>query len=310
MITMRLVDQNFPRVVFISIAFLVLSSSSQAQQGSTQTPPTSAEQQQELLDFPAIRSILQSDDLDQSATKTEVKVERQRTQRQEQNRNLFNIPGNDVFWTFMSEYWIVKNAPILRFDFSKPDYGIAPAFSSFLEQMGIYEQGFKILLINSPMVPHFALPSNPRGDVLFILSVPFIRTLDLSRQEISLLLFENLLRHRQGYFQNMLMTPELEKFIGSNFEGAALDKSMIENLFKQYDKIIYEQGFQFQQQFEITRLMDQHLKNDLPVWNTYYNLIRKIDELVKSNTLYQRYNVIYPSTELQLNWLRPRQTAL
>jgi hypothetical protein len=270
--------------------------------------PSNEEKEQDLLDFEAIRSVIQSDMLTNEVEQKQVQVQQKSQARVEINKALFNVPTENDFWSFLSEYWLVKNAPVLRWDFSKPDYGIAPFFESFLEKMGYYNQGFKLLLINSPSIPHMALPSDPDGDAIFVLSVPFIRTLDLSKQEIALLLFENFLRHRQGYFRSMVLTPELTSFLGSNFQGTKLDKTQFDEAFKAYDKVIFEQGFQFQQQFEITRQMDQILKNDLQLWNVYYGMIAKIDTMVKSNTLYTKYNQIYPSTELQLNWLRPKKT--
>lgn len=306
MTTSSVASLEFLKGIIIYLLFTVVSSHAQL---APERPPSPEEREHELLDFQSIRSILESDQLQENVEHREIQVTKQQTRRIEHNKALYNVPTPQDFWSFFSEYWLVKNAPVLRWDFQKPDYGIAPAFQEFLEKMGIYEQGFKILLINSPSVPHFALPSDPRGDVIFILSVPFIRTLDLSKQEISLLLFENLLRHRQNYFQNMAKLPELEALLGSNFQGGSLNMEVLNKLSKKYDNIIFDSGFQFQQQFEVTRLMDQHLKNDLQLWNVYYNMIRKIDELVKRNTLYQRYNIIYPSTELQLNWLRPRQSS-
>jgi len=44
------------------------------------------------------------------------------------------------------------------------------------------------------------------------------------------------------------------------------------------------------------------------MWNTYLSLLSKIDELTKNNVLYKKYSQIYPSPELQLNWLKPKST--
>ena len=74
---------------------------------------------------------------------------------------------------------------------------------------------------------------------------------------------------------------------------------------KSYDQISFIKGFNFQQQFNITKLMNNHLVSDMKLWNSYYKLLGKLDTLVKSNLMYQKYNKIYPSPELQLNWLKP-----
>lgn len=294
---------------FLSLlGWLLLSSS--VGLSAQELPPTAAEKEEALLDFQAIRGVLESDMLDGEAEQKEVQVQTQKKERLDHNKALYQLPNERDFWGFFSEYWLVKNAPVLKWDFTKPDYGIAPAFENLLEQLGILNQPFKILLLDNPSIPHFALPSNPGGEMIFLLSVPFMRSLDLSKQEISLLLLENYFRMKQGYFKKMATSEELQKLFGANFQGQKLDKSALEKLAKKYDEIIFDKGFQFQQQFEITRQMDQILKNDLKLWNTYFSLIQRIDGLVKSNLLYQRYNQIYPSTELQLNWLRPKQSVL
>ena len=52
----------------------------------------------------------------------------------------------------MNEMWIAKNAPILKWDFQHPNYGLGEYFQTFLEQMGFFEVKFRILPINSPEV--------------------------------------------------------------------------------------------------------------------------------------------------------------
>ena len=88
------------------------------------------------------------------------------------------------------------------------------------------------------------------------------------------------------------------------------DKKMIETHLKKYNLVLFEKGFNFQEQFEVTKEIDVLLKNDLKIWNTYLTLLGKIDQLTKENTLYKKYNQIYPSPELQINWLKPKNTIL
>jgi len=172
--------------------------------------------------------------------------------------------------------------------------------------MGYYEVKFKILLVNTPNITHFVLPSN-RGELIFILSVPFIRTLDLSKLEISLLLFEDLQRNEIGLFKANLKSIKREKLLGSNYYSSKkIDIKVFEKTLKQYDEIIFDKGFNFQQQFEVTKRMGDLLRSNLKLWSTYFQMIKKIDDLVKSNLLYSKYNKIYPSPELQLNWLSPK----
>ena len=75
-------------------------------------------------------------------------------------------------------------------------------FESFLEKMGFLRKKFKILILDTPLVTHFSLPAN-KNHSLFLLSLPFMRTLDLTKQEISVLLFEDFIWLKKGYFSRL-----------------------------------------------------------------------------------------------------------
>ena len=79
---------------------------------------------------------------------------------------------------------------------------------------------------------------------------------------------------------------------------------------KYSDEKIFDKGFNFQQQYMITKQMGEILKADLKLWNSYLQMLKKIDRLVKTNLLYDRYNSIYPSPELQISWLVPPKKVL
>ncbi|MFT6069812.1 MAG: hypothetical protein ACJAT2_003120 [Bacteriovoracaceae bacterium] len=259
------------------------------------------------LNFDSIKSVLKNDFLTEEARKNRAgEIEKNEAARKKKE-GLYNAPDRSDFWTFFSEYWLVKNATILKWDFEKPDYALDDSFKYFLEKLGYYEKRFRILMVNTPNITHFALPADP-NEYVFIISVPFIRTLDLTKLEISLLLFEDMLRADNGYFVQAVSTNELRDLIGKNFYGKKVNLKTLKNLETKYDEIIFDKGFNFQQQFAITKKMDHILKTDLQLWNLYYKMLQKIDDLVKSNVLYRKYNQIYPSPELQMNWLRPKKT--
>ena len=218
----------------------------------------------------------------------------------------YNFPKANEFWPIMSEYWLVKNAPLLKWDFARPDYGLDESFQSFLETMGHYEKHFSILIMDSSSVFHFALPAND-GESIFLLSGPFIRTLNLSKLEISLILFEDYLRIKMGYFQKFVADKDLSALIGKNFFGKKIEKKFFKSILKKYDEMIFDRGFTFEQQFEVTRQMENVLKVDLKLWGIYLQLLQKLDDLTKTNLLYRNYTKIYPSPELQINWLTPKQ---
>lgn len=261
----------------------------------------------DLLDFSSIKDIIKKDGLEGELKKKEEEKRVLLDKKKLAEMKRFNVPTEDVFWNMFSELWLVKNAPVLKWDFHKPDFELEKAFISLLESHGHYEKKIKILVLDTTEVIHAALPSNDQ-EYIFLLSLPFIRTLDLSKVEISMLLFEDFLRARKGYFKNYVTSKELEAYMGSNFAGKPFDKKLIDAHLQKYNTVLFEKGFSFQDQFEVTKEMDAFLKNDLKMWNTYLTMLEKIDQLTKTNALYKKYGQIYPSPELQLNWLKPKQT--
>ena len=270
---------------------------------------SSKEGSKDLIDFSSIKDIIKKDGLEEELKKKEEVKRKLIDQKKLSDIKKYNVPTSETFWSFFSELWLVKNANILKWDFHKPDFELETSFAAFLESQGQYEKKFKILLLDSTEIAHAALPSN-NDELIFILSTPFIRTLDLSKIEISLILYEDFIRLRKGYFKNYILDKELEAYLGTNFNGKAFDKKLIENHLKKYNQVLFEKGFNFQEQFEVTKEIDVLLKNDLKIWNTYLTLLGKIDQLTKENTLYKKYNQIYPSPELQINWLKPKNTIL
>ena len=323
----------------------------------------------EPIEFDKIKDVIKKDRLKSTVTKKKKKIVQKKKERTEQKMRRYDIPSEDEFWSFFSEYWLVKNVTILKWDFKKPDYGLEVSFRRFLEDLGLFEVKYRILLVNTPDISHFALPSNNNevifilgvpfirtldlskleisillledylrfledlglfevkyrillvntpdishfalpsnnNEVIFILGVPFIRTLDLSKLEISILLLEDYLRVKEGYFKDFVSVKGTKDFIGGNFYNKDLNKKLMKEISEKYDEIIFDKGFNFQQQFKVTNKMNAMLKSNIKWWNGYFLLLNKIDNLVKTNILYQKYLKIYPSPELQIGWLKPQK---
>jgi hypothetical protein len=297
---------------FYLLVGLLLISSGMLFSNEKESPPpvgTEASGAKDLLDFSSIKDIIQKDGLEGELKKKQEEKRKYLDDKKLKEMKRSNVPTEDVFWSFFSELWLVKNATLLKWDIHKPDFELEKSFSAFLEGQGHFEKKIKILLLDSTEITHAALPSNS-NELIFILSLPFIRTLDLSKVEISLILFEDFIRMEKGYFKNYILSKELGSYLGSNFNGKTFDKKLIDSHLKKYNQILFEKGFSFQDQFEVTKSVDVLLKNDLKIWNTYLTLIGKIDNLTKTNELYKRYGQIYPSPELQLNWLKPKVPIL
>lgn len=286
-----------------TLIFALISFNLFAQTGKLQD-----EKELEIVNFNSIKKILKQDGLSESAKKKETQVKILKNEQKAIESQRYLYPSEPELWGFVSEYWLIKNAQVLSWDFDKPDYGLEKSFSSMLQNLGFYQKKFKILLLNTPSMVRAALPGN--DEVILLLSVPFIRSLDLSKMEISLLLLEDFIRYDQGYFKKAVTTEKFTKLAGTSFQGAKADVSMVEAMLKNYSDFINNKGFTFQQQFETTKKMDAYLKSSPELWNAYFRLLGKIDRFVKSNLQYKDYVRLFPSPEMQIKWLSPEDKVL
>jgi DNA-binding protein H-NS len=273
-----------------------------------QTEKLQDEKELEVVNFKSIKKVLQQDGLSESAIKKEnqVRVLKKEQGKIEAQRYLYPTEGE--LWGFITEYWLIKNAQTLVWDFDKPDYGLDKSFSSAMESLGFYQKKYKILLVNTPSMVRAALPGN--NESIFLLSVPFIRSLDLSKLEISLLLFEDFIRLEQGYFKKNVASEKFTKLAGTQFQGQKADVAMVEEMLKNYTNQVQQKGYTFQQQFEVTKKMDAYLKSNPELWNAYFRLLGKIDRFIKVNVQYKDYVRLYPSPEMQVKWLSPEEKVL
>lgn len=290
----------------IKIIFLVLLFSFH---GIAANKKSKEELRGEELEFGKIKQVLKNDFLKERADKKVKELNIIKKKRIVDNTRLFNYPREEDVWKILTEIWLVKNASKLKWDFEKPDYGLRASIERLFEQFGFLEQKFRLLLVNSPEVTHFCLPFS-RDEVIFVLSVPFIRTLDLTKREIAILLLEDLIRKNQGYFQQYVISSDLRKLLGKNFKGKTVNTTEFDKSLKNMDFFVYSKGFNFQQQYKVTTSMSTILKSNLEYWNNYLTLLQKIDRLVKTNVLYKKYTSLFPSPELQMKWILPKKKVL
>jgi hypothetical protein len=257
------------------------------------------------LNFEALKDVLKKDGLENEAKVQEKIEEVKKVEVKNIELERSNYPTSDDFWGFISEYWLVKNAVELKWDYQKPDYGLNVALANFLENVGYFKKKFKILLLDTTTVTHMGIPSD-KDEYIILISVPFIRSMDLSKLEISLLCFENILRLEMNYFKtNLALSDEDLSFLGKNFHETGIDLKKVELILNRFNEVVYKKGFSFQQQFEVTKKIDQILKGTPSLWSQYIKLLNKIDKLIRSDLLYSEYNKIYPSPEMQIQWLSP-----
>lgn len=290
-------------VLFLTLFSLNLHSLyGQMTKGIKENSKKSAEKELDLVDFNSIKDVLKHDQLEKSAEKKIEKVKKIKRKKLNASKGKYDIPSAEYFWQIASEYWLVKNATILKWNFNKPDYGIEEKIISTFKKLGIINLNFKILLLNTSEISHFYLPTAD-GELLVLLSVPFMRSLNLTRTEITLLVLENYIRSQMKLFEQKIDIKGLNRYIGGNyFKQRTVDIKPFLEVSKKYSKVVLSQGYDFQQQYAVTKKMKQYLSGESALEEAYIQLLSKIDHLVNSDTTYKYYVKLYPSPVVQRNW--------
>ncbi|MBF0365371.1 MAG: hypothetical protein HQK50_07355 [Oligoflexia bacterium] len=269
----------------------------------TPTPATALATTAETIDFKAIKGIIKNDMLEEVVEKKNEEAIIKQKDLLKKKVDTYNFPTSEEFWTLISEYWLIKNAQKLRWDFEHPDFGLNLAVRDLFESLGHYEIKVKILLADIASPTHFALPAN-KDEYIFFISLPFMRAMDLSKLEIALLILEDFHRAKAGFMQQYVYEKELDEFWGKNFYNKKFKAEVFQKMLKNYSYFIFEKGFSFQQQFETTKTISAQIRTNPNLWKSYNNLLFKIDTLIKSNPTFKEYTKIYPSPEIQLQWLK------
>mgnify|MGYP000920363799 CR=1 FL=1 len=267
------------------------------------------EKELDVVDFQHVKDVLKKDGLMQEVKRKKDEVERIQGARVAQEKARHNWPSEDDFWPIASELWLVKNASTLKWDFERPEYGVEETLAQLLRTTGHVGKRFRILALDAPSPAHFNLPWT-KQEYCLLFSVPFARTLDLSKLEIALLLLEEVLRAEEGWPRDLVRPAKLKDLVGSNFTGQKPDLTPVFEVGTALTAFLREKGYSFQQQFQLTRKMDTLLKAHPELWNAYVRLLGKIDRLVKSNPVHAGYLKLFPSPEMQLRWLAPEEKPL
>ena len=216
----------------------------------------------------------------------------------EKKKKFENQPVTEVeFWGLITHLWLVKRENRLKWDFEKVDYGVSGVFERLLDKLNITGKGFKILYLNSISIPHMGISTG--SDYILLISKPFIERLDLSKQEVSLLLLEEYLRLKMNTLMNKINAKL--NLIASNKEEKK--SALFDKYLAVLDESIFAKGFSFQDQYNLTKEVVTHLKNDPSIAGLYRRLNDKIKKLLESDQTLSSYAKIYPSPELRETWL-------
>jgi len=293
-------------VKLVVLIFFLLAAHARAQAPAKSDDRLVEEKELDVVDFQHVKDVLTKDGLMQEALRKKKDVARIQSIRAQEDRGRYDYPDAETFWPLVTQYFLVKEAPLLQWDFEHPEYGIEASLATLMKTVGMMQKRFRILALNAPLPGHLALPWTS-NEYCLLVSVPFIRAMDLSKLEISLLLLQDILRVQEGWLQEQVAPKDLAPQLGSNFFGKKPELAPFYAVAKNYREFIAEKGYSFQQQFQITKKMDALLRPHTELWNGYVRLLGKLDRAVKGNVLFKDYVKLYPSPEMQIRWLAPEE---
>ncbi|MFZ4712301.1 MAG: hypothetical protein ACOYL6_01200 [Bacteriovoracaceae bacterium] len=295
--------------LFLLLIFSLASFAQEAEVTPIPVEKTQVEKEAENINFDSLKKVLKNDLLDKEVKKKVDIVQQIKVENKEKELQRFFYPVKEDFWSFFSELWLVKNIQDLKWDFEKPDYGLNEAVMNLFRSHGFLEKRIKILIINSPHLSHLGLPANG-NESIYLISLPFIRSMDLSKQEIAMIILEDYLRLESGLLEKYIISKDLTESFGKSYAGKNIDQKVLNITLDKLTEFTLKKGFTFQEQFDITKKMDTLLKSNQQNWNTYIQLLNKMDKLVKMNLIFESHIKLYPSPEMQIKWLSPAKNPI
>ncbi len=244
-----------------------------------------------------IKEVLIKDKLIKEADQKKIEELKKEVVRQKKIEAANSPVTEEEFWSLVTHLWLVKRESRLRWDFEKVDYGVNQVFQSLLKKLNISGSSYKILYLNSDVIPHVGIPTG--NEYILLISKPFIEKLDLSKQEIALILFDEYVRLKL----NTLMNKVNARFNNLGAKKTTQGDKTFEPYLSVLDQEIFVKGFSFQNQFNLTKEVVTYLKNDNSIAQIYHGLNDKIKNLVQSEQQYAYYPKIYPSPDLKETWL-------
>ncbi|MDH4469011.1 MAG: hypothetical protein QE271_13210 [Bacteriovoracaceae bacterium] len=271
--------------------------------GETPKPSPKIEEEEKLeeLKFQELKDVIKRDKLAKEAKKLLEQRQALKKTRSKLEMDRFFYPSEEDFWKMVTELWLTKNAVKLKWEFEKSDLGIGMAFKKVLEDLGIRNLSVRLLVLNSYEVPHMILPSKSE-EAIFLLSLPFIREMDLSKVEISLLLIEDYWRWKNKLFFDQVTEKGYQKKLGTKMDPKKRDVVFVGKLLDSMSDFVFNVGYTFDQQYNVTKQMKDLLNTNKLYTKAYEALLKKRQEIVIKQNKFNDYSRRYPSPEMQLKW--------
>ena len=248
-----------------------------------------------------IKSIIKNDFEKKNKEKIN-KKKREAIQNKTKKNKKLESDNKYYSWKILNRLWLVENVDVLKWNFDRPDYGLNKVINDTLKRTGYSSVKYKIILSNSNITSHTSLPGKG-SEVFIILSKIFLERMDVTKQEIALLVLEELVRSRK--YKNI---DTLEKRIGryprlKNRRNYKKDvNAFVRKAFKVYDELVYNYKSNFKEEYAVHTILMNSLASEQKLLNSYLNLQKKLTALLET-TIFSNYPNVYPSPELRIRWM-------
>ena len=249
-----------------------------------------------------IKSIIKNDFIKKN--KEKINQKKRAALQKKTKKNKKRESDNKYYsWKILNRLWLVENVDVLKWNFDRPDYGLNKVINDVLRRTGYSSVKYKIILSNSNIISHTSLPGK-RSEVFIILSKIFLERMDVTKQEIALLVLEELVRSRK--YKNI---DDLEQRIGTyprlkNGRNYKKDvNAFVRKAFKVYDELVYNYKSNFKEEYAVHTILMNSLASEQKLLNSYLNLQKKINRLIRDDHLFSNYPNVYPSPELRIRWM-------
>jgi hypothetical protein len=261
-----------------------------------------ADNKESAVNFTQLEEIIKNDKLDKELVQKNKILEAIKKKQKLIEGKKYFYPPKEQFVSMLSDLWLVQNAILLKWDFEHADLGITAKFSKLMENMGYQKKQITLLLSDSTSVFHLSLPTRSSHFYL-LLSLPFIQSMNLTTSEIATLLFEEVIRFESNELSNTLSSDPVWQLAGQQMKDQKPNVNLINQYLSTMSNQLLTKGYTFQQQYEVTQKVRQLLKTNAVYYAAYISLLKKKVELVKNNKEFKQYTALYPSPEMQLQWI-------
>lgn len=242
-----------------------------------------------------LKEILKNDHIKQGAKRSQVQKKVKQTQKMKGSKG---IVGKSDLRKVIKNLWLIRNNFVLKWDKKLPDYGLKDTISEIFLAFGVKGFKYKVLFVHTNLITHQMIQVSGK-EFIFIVSKVFAEQLDLSKQEISLLLLESYVRATNDMHRTNFREFSPKK--GENLKEK-INQYIEENL-KHMDSEIFNYQGSFESEDIVLKNIFNGLSSKKNFLKIYKRMLGKINELLRNDARFKYFSSRFPSPEIKLNWL-------